>query len=195
MEGLWRTQYMVRRETFQDVPATLIVILSFSDTWAGERCPAVLFTCASSISSPPTLFSAHSNLVSSPATLPLTSILLNLMDVFQFPSYLFLSLSLCFTTFSWLLSLCAPPACPAAPFWLLFGFLFFQCPLNDGISWRSIWNLNYFHSACALSNYIHFEGFNYHLYTMDSQISSSCLSFELQTHIFNRLCHISLWLL
>lgn len=51
---------------------------------------------------------------------------------------LFLSLSLCFTTFSSLLSLCAPPACPAAPFWLLFGFLFFQCPLNDGISWRSI---------------------------------------------------------
>lgn len=134
MEGLWRTQDMARSEPFQHVPGVLIVILSFPDIWAGKCCPMVLFTCVSSISSPPTLFSAHSNLVSS---LPLYLWPQNATKSngwLSVPILLGSPPQSSVHSLPWLLSLCIPPAYPAAPFWLLFDFLFFQCPLNDNQS-------------------------------------------------------------
>lgn len=134
MERSWTTQDMTRSEPFQHVPTILIVILSFPDIWAGERCPVVLFTCVSSISSPP-IFSQPTPIWTLPCHFTSDlKMLLNLMGDFQFPSYLVLPLSLQCIPFSWLLSVCIPPAYPGAPFWLFFDFLFFQCPLNDNLS-------------------------------------------------------------
>ena len=199
MEGLWRTQDMARSEPFQHVPGVLIVILSFPDIWAGKCCPMVLFTCVSSISSPPTLFSAHSNLVSS---LPLYLWPQNATKSngwLSVPILLGSPPQSSVHSLPWLLSLCIPPAYPAAPFWLLFDFLFFQCPLNDNqsLSLSLIYLEPQFFSLCTCPKllYMHFQDFNYHLYTMNSQIFNSRLSFELQTHIVNQFCYMSFWLL
>ena len=82
----------------------------------------------------------------------------NLRDDFQFLSYLVLPLSLQCIPFLGFSLFASRPAYPAAPFWLLFDFLFFQCPLNDNqslsLSLSSIWSLSFSHSACALSYYI-----------------------------------------
>lgn len=68
------------------VPA--IVILSFLAYELVNAALVVVFACSSPILPPPPLFSAHSNLASSPEALLLTSLLLDLMDIFQMAAHL-----------------------------------------------------------------------------------------------------------
>lgn len=87
-----------------------------------------------------------------------------------------------FLGFSLFATLCLSSCSFLAPF----DFLFFQCPLNDNLSLSLIYLEPKFFSLCMCPKllYMHFQGFNYHLYTMDSRIFNSRLSFELQTPIF-----------
>ena len=106
--------------------------LSWHMSW--WTLPHGVFTCVSSISSPPTLFSAHSNLVSSlplylwPQNATKSNGWLSVPTLLGSPprsSVPFLSSA----------SLSLHPLClSSCSFLAPFDFLFLQCPLNDNLS-------------------------------------------------------------
>lgn len=170
---------MARRKPFKDAPAILLVILRFSGIWAGE-CPMVLCLHVS----PPfpylLLFLQPTPIwFLPPATFLLTSLLLNLMDTFQFPSYLIsVPHSFSLSLYCSCLSGCS--------FGSFFRSSFPQHPFSDGISQKSVWIFLFFHSSWDLGNAMQSQSFNHHLHAMHIQISSPGHSSELQTYIFNR---------
>lgn len=84
-----RLEILERIKLWPEALKGLLFLLLFSVFWhmSWWMLPQGAVYMYLSISSPPTLFSTHSNLVSSLATSPLTSALLNLTDTFQFIPY------------------------------------------------------------------------------------------------------------